>query len=248
MCGVAFATVERLRWWQRQTQWPLTGAAVLFLLAFALPIIDTRLTPAWVRFFGLLAWATWSLFIVDYLMRIHLAPRRLQYVARHWYDLVVLVLPLWHPFRLLRLAALLRVLNRNAAHSLRGRVATYVVLGSSFFAFCGALAVLQAERPDPNANIKSIGDALWWAIATMTTVGYGDRYPVTMTGRFVAVTLMIGGIAVLGLTTATVASWLVERVSARDESQMESLGKQVSALQRQVSDLSRQLRDESSRR
>ena len=240
--------MERLRWWQRQSQWPLTAAAVLFLLSFALPIIDTRLPSAWVRFFGVLAWATWSLFVVDYLVRIYLAPNRKEYVVRHWYDFVVLVLPLWHPFRLLRLAALLRVLNRNAAHSLRGKVATYVVLGSSFFGFCGALAVLQAERPDPNANIKSIGDALWWAIATMTTVGYGDRYPVTMTGRLVAVTLMIGGIAVLGLTTATVASWLVERVSSRDENQLEALSKQVAALQRQVSDLSKQLRDESAPR
>ncbi len=187
----------------------------------------------------MLAWATWGLFVVDYLVRVYLAPRRLDYITKHWYDLIVVVLPLWHPFRLLRLAALLRVLNRNAAHSLRGKVATYVVLGSSFFAFCGALAVLQAERPDPNANIKSLGDALWWAMATMTTVGYGDRYPVTATGRIVAVALMIGGIAVLGLTTATVASWLVERVSARDESQLEALGKQITALQRQVSDLTR---------
>jgi len=240
--------VERLRWWQRQTQWPLTAAATLFLVSFALPIIDTELTPGWVRFFEVLAWVTWSLFVVDYVVRVYLSPDRRKYFVGHWYDFVVLVLPLWHPFRLLRLAALLRVLNRNAAHSLRGKVATYVVLGSSFFGFCGALAVLQAERPDPNANIKSIGDALWWAIATMTTVGYGDRYPVTMTGRMVAVTLMIGGIAVLGLTTATVASWLVERVSARDENQLDALGKQVSALQRQVSELSAQLRDESSRR
>ena len=239
--------MERLKWWQRQTQWPLTVAAVLFLAAFAVPIIDTRLPAAWVRFCDVLAWVTWGLFVVDYGVRVYLAPKRLQYVTKHWYDLIVVVLPLWHPFRLLRLAALLRVLNRNAAHSLRGKVATYVVLGSSFFAFCGALAVLQAERPDPNANIKSLGDALWWAIATMTTVGYGDKYPVTATGRIVAVALMIGGIAVLGLTTATVASWLVERVSARDESQIDALSKQISSLQRQVSELSKQLRDQSSR-
>ncbi|MDA8438512.1 MAG: ion channel [Propionibacterium sp.] len=240
--------MERLRWWQRQTQWPLTVAAVLFLAAFAVPIIDTHLPARWVSFCGVLAWATWSLFVVDYFVRVLLAPRRREYITKHWYDIVVVVLPLWHPFRLVRLAALLRVLNRNAAHSLRGKVATYVVLGSSFFAFCGALAVLQAERPDPNANIKSLGDALWWAMATMTTVGYGDRYPITATGRIVAVALMIGGVAVLGLTTATVASWLVERVSARGESQIEALSKQITSLQRQVADLSRQIRDESTRR
>jgi voltage-gated potassium channel len=65
---------------------------------------------------------------------------------------------------------------------------------------------LDAERSSPDANITDFGDAIWWAVTTMTTVGYGDRYPATSAGRMVAFALMIGGIALLGTATATLAS------------------------------------------
>jgi voltage-gated potassium channel len=73
---------------------------------------------------------------------------------------------------------------------------------------------LDAERSSRDANISDFGDAIWWAVSTMTTVGYGDHYPVTPVGRLVAFGLMIGGIALLGTVTATLASWLVETVAA----------------------------------
>jgi voltage-gated potassium channel len=94
-------------------------------------------------------------------------------------------------------------------------VAIYVTAGSSLIAFIAALAALEAERDADGALITSFGDAMWWACTTMTTVGYGDTYPVTTTGRFIGVGLMIGGIALLGTVTATFASWLVNAV--RDE-------------------------------
>jgi hypothetical protein len=68
--------------------------------------------------------------------------------------------------------------------------------------------MIDAERDAPDASIAIMGDALWWAI---TTVGYGDRYPTTTTGRAIAVELMMAGIALLGVVTATLASWLVDR-------------------------------------
>lgn len=75
------------------------------------------------------------------------------------------------------------------------------------------LAILDAERNQPNANITTFGDALWWAMTTITTVGYRDRFPVTGAGRFVAAGLMVAGIALLGVVTATVAAWFVQRVT-----------------------------------
>src|SRR5262245_49073684 len=75
-----------------------------------------------------------------------------------------------------------------------------------------ALAILDAERTNPDASIRSYGDALWWAISTITTVGYGDLYPTTLEGRLVAAALMIAGIALLGVITASIASWFVQRV------------------------------------
>jgi voltage-gated potassium channel len=126
----------------------------------------------------------------------------------------VIVLPLLRPLRLLRLIPLLSVLNRRAQTGLRGRVAIYVAGGASLLAFVAALAVLDVERSSPDANISDFGDAIWWAVTTMTTVGYGDRYPVTSVGRVVGFGLMLGGIALLGTVTATLASWLVETVAA----------------------------------
>ena len=76
-----------------------------------------------------------------------------------------------------------------------------------------ALATLQAERGAPGANIDTFGDAIWWAIVTIATVGYGDLYPVTPAGRFYAVLLMAGGIAIVGTASATIISYLNERVA-----------------------------------
>ena len=75
----------------------------------------------------------------------------------------------------------------------------------------GAIAVLDAEQDADGANITTFGDALWWASTTVTTVGYGDRFPVTTSGRLVAVALMLVGIAAIGAITAGVAAWLVSR-------------------------------------
>jgi voltage-gated potassium channel len=74
--------------------------------------------------------------------------------------------------------------------------------------------MLDAERGDPEANITNFPDALWWGMTTISTVGYGDQFPVTGEGRLIAVGLMLAGIALLGVVTATIASWFVERIGA----------------------------------
>lgn len=211
-----------LRRWARTTEWPLMGAAVLFLAAYAWPIIDPTLPGALVRLCAGIVWVTWALFALDYLVRLALAPDRRAFVRGHLLDLLVIALPLLRPLRLLRLFTLVRVVNRKASSGLRGQVVAYTVGGSLLLAFVAALAVLDAERGAAGSRLTSFGDALWWAVVTMTTVGYGDYHPVTTMGRVVAVGLMVGGIALLGAVTATLASWLLDRVAevnedARDE-------------------------------
>ena len=209
-------TVHRRRW-EKATNAPLMVAAVIFLVAYALPVLDPN-APTWlIDLCRWLSWVTWGIFAVDLVVRLALADQRLRYLGRHWYDLVVIALPLLRPLRLLRLIPLLSVLNRRAQTGLRGRVAIYVAGGASLLAFVAAIAVLDVERSSPDANITGFGDAIWWAATTMTTVGYGDHYPVTGTGRAVGFGLMLGGIALLGTVTATLASWLVETVAAEKE-------------------------------
>lgn len=144
-----------------------------------------------------------------------LPKRRGRFLRSHLVDLVVIALPLLRPLRLLRLITILNVLNRGVSTGLRGRVAIYVMGATVLTVLVGGLAMLDAERGRVGANIQSPGDAWWWAISTVTTVGYGDRYPVTSSGRVVAVALMVCGIALIGVVTASLASWLIERI--RDE-------------------------------
>lgn len=78
--------------------------------------------------------------------------------------------------------------------------------------------MLEAERFAEGSKITTFGDAIWWAIVTITTVGYGDLYPVTLLGRVIAVVLMLSGIVVIGILTAALASWLVEEIKADKDS------------------------------
>jgi voltage-gated potassium channel len=228
--------MNRLERWERATGWPLTVASLAFLAAYAVPIIRPDVPTALATGCRVTVVVTWALFVLDLLVRVALAKERGRYLLRHWFDVVVLAVPVLRPLRLLRLVTLLSVLNRHAINGLRGRIALYAGGGSLLLGFCGALAVLDAERGRAGANIETFGDAVWWAVVTMTTVGYGDRYPVTAEGRVAATVLMVAGIALLGTVTATLASWLVQRVRA-DESETDQLRRDVAALNAKVDEL-----------
>lgn len=145
------------------------------------------------------------------------------------------------PLRLLRLLTLLNVLNRGAGRSLRGRVAVYVMGATTLVLLMSSLAMLDAERDADAASITSYGDALWWAATTVTTVGYGDRYPVTGTGRLIAVALMLCGIALLGVVTASLASWLVQRVAEVEVAGQAATRRDIEALTAEVAALRTEL-------
>ena len=164
MTAEASERAAQRRRWEKATNWPLMVAAVIFLAAYALPVLDPDL-PTWLLdLCRWLSWITWGIFVVDLLVRLALADKRLRYLGRHWYDLLVIVLPLLRPLRLLRLIPLLSVLNRRAQTGLRGRVAIYVAGGASLLAFVAAIAVLDVERSSTDANITDFGDAIWWAV------------------------------------------------------------------------------------
>jgi len=169
--------------------------------------------------------------------RVVLAPDWRRYVLRHLHDLAVIVLPLLRPLPLL---TVIGALHRRAGATLRGRVAIYVAGSTTVLTVVGALAMLDAERDAPESNIITSGDALWWAVTTITTVGYGDRYPTTTTGRLIAFGLMIAGIALLGVVTVTLASWIVERVSAENAAEGAATAAQIDALMAEVRSLRHQ--------
>ncbi|WP_246078372.1 potassium channel family protein [Modestobacter excelsi] len=176
-----------------------------------------------------------------------LADHRWRFVRQNWVDGLAVLLPLLRPLRILSLVRVARVLDRRLTTSLHGRVAAYVTMTASLVVFMASLAVYDAERGAPGASITSYGDAVWWALTTITTVGYGDEYPVTGDGRLVAVLLMVSGIALLGVVTAAVASWFVSRVAeaaqAQDDADDAALLVEVRALADEVRRLRAELAD-----
>jgi voltage-gated potassium channel len=230
-------------------EWPLMGTAIMFLAAYAWQVIG-RMEGRGAEWLEATLWITWGIFALDYAANLWLAEDRGRWFFRNLHELLIVALPFFRPLRLLRLVTLLSVLHRTVGETLRGRVVTYVAAAASLLVFVGALAVLDVEQSAPDAKILTFGDAVWWAVATITTVGYGDMYPVTPLGRIVAGALMMSGIAVLGVVTASIASWLVQRVEEATVAAAESaeqpvltevgeLAAEVAALRREVAELRR---------
>ena len=230
----------RLRAWERATEWPLTGAAVVFLGAYAWEVL-TNAQGGTKNAAELVIDAVWALFGVDYLVRLTLAPSRGRWFLRHLPDLAIIVLPFLRPLRLLRLVTLVSIMQRSAGTALRGRITLYTVGSAALLIFTSALASLDAERHEPGSSIRTFGQALWWALTTFTTVGYGDTFPVSREGRFIAALLMIGGVALAGVVTATLASWIVSLVDEENAEQEAATRAQVAALQQQVDELSERI-------
>ncbi|RVX39278.1 voltage-gated potassium channel [Nonomuraea polychroma] len=203
--------MDRLTSWERRTSVALLAIGTGFLLSWAIPVLVPDLPPAAHETFRYIQVATWILFTADYLIRLSLAPRRLRFLLRNIPSLLVVLLPLLRPLWLLRALLLLHVIADRVRLPLRVRAVVYVSGTALFLCMVGSIAVLDVERDNPDGNIKTVGDAIWWSLTTMTTVGYGDRFPVTSEGRLVASGLMVAGVALAGVVTAAIASWFVER-------------------------------------
>jgi voltage-gated potassium channel len=211
----AFREADGYATWERRTTAPLAGLAGLFLVTLLLDLL-WRSPPHGVSVtLRVLDYLIWALFLVDYLSRYYLARRRWHFVRTHPLDLLVVVIPTARPLRLLKLArlgAVMGLLARRSRRTAHVRIAVAVTGSALVLLVVAAAAMYDAERDAPGSSIKTFGDGLWWAATTVSTVGYGDKVPVTMEGRLVAVALMVVGISVLGVVTAAVAAWFVEQL------------------------------------
>lgn len=234
---------RRLERWSSAFEWPLVASALLFFVAFAIQIVE-KPTGSLAIALESVIWGTWAVFVIDYVVRLSLAQRKWRWFSRHLLDLAIVVLPMIGPLRLMRFLTVIVIVHRTAGNVLRGRVAIYTVGAALITIVVAALAVLDVE--DGVGNIDTFGDALWWAFVTMTTVGYGDFYPVTIPGRLVAAGLMVCGIALIGVVTATIASWIVERISADTTTAAAATVEEVDLLREELSEV-RALIDEQDR-
>jgi voltage-gated potassium channel len=232
------------RRYEELSQWPLVLLALLFVASYAWGVLRPDLPHPLLVTLRVVTVVAWPVFLADYLLRLALAERRWRFVRQNWVDGLAVLLPLLRPLRVLSLVRVARVLDRRLTTSLHGRVAAYVTMTASLVVFMASLAVFDAERSAPGASITSYGDAVWWALTTITTVGYGDEYPVTGDGRLVAVLLMVSGIALLGVVTAAVASWFVGRVAEAAQAQDDADDAALLVEVRELADEVRRLRAE----
>lgn len=204
-------SARRVDRWEKRAEIPMLLLSAIFLVAYIWSSADDGMGPGLHSSLRVVTWAVWGVFVADFTIRIWLVGRRNRrsYMIAHWYDVAMIVIPVLRGLRVLRLA------DHLWAGLAGGRIAVYAGGTSVTLITLGAFAVLNAESRSPEANITTYGNALWWAVVTTTTVGYGDYYPVTTEGRVVAVGLMIVGIGFIGASTGVFAAALMRRVGKR---------------------------------
>ncbi len=166
------------------------------------------------------------LFIYDFVLRLATAPSRSNYFFRNygWADLLACI-PAFRIFRLFRIYKAYRLVHKYGVAYIktylsknRAAAALYIlVLMVIIIIEVGGFMVLQQERADPAANITTAGDAIWWAYVTITTVGYGDQFPVTGGGRLVGIMVMTTGVAVFATFAGLISSKLLSSPAKEEE-------------------------------
>jgi voltage-gated potassium channel len=204
---------------------PMTVLALLWLPVLVVPAV-VHISARTRNALDTLDYLVWAAFVAEYLIRLYLTPSRWRFVRTHLIDLLVIAIPVVRPLRALRLLRFARTgltlteLLSRARSLLTHRGLHFVLLSVLAIVLVGAALEYGFEEHARGANIHSYGDALWWAIVTVTTVGYGDKYPVTAAGRGVAVVLMLTGIGLVGVLSATIASYFVGQQSGQDMTEL----------------------------
>jgi voltage-gated potassium channel len=187
------------------------------------------------------------LFFGDFLYCFARAENKAKYMLTWgWLDLISSI-PAIEPLRWGRAARVVRVLRvlrgirsarilmrfilerRRQSAALAALLATVLAVGVS------SIAVLELERAAADeANVRTAEDALWWSVVTMTTVGYGDHYPVTMGGRIVAILLMFVGVGLIGIWAGIATSWFLATSEEKQDDTIEALRREVRALREAI--------------
>ena len=160
-----------------------------------------------------------AFFFIEFCIRFRKAENKLKFMRWGWIDLISCI-PMIDALRAGRLLRLIRLFRIIRAFRTTKKVVDHIFANKAQGAFTSvsiiaillvifsAIGILQVEN-DSNSNIKTAEDAIWWAYVTITTVGYGDKFPVTTEGRIIAAILMTAGVGLFGTFTAYVASWFV---------------------------------------
>ena len=188
----------------------LTVLAVAFLIAFSYPAFVEEISTSVQSILDTVQWVSWIAFAADLLVGVLAAESKVHFLKRHPLEILAVLLPFLRPLRLLRFISFGTLVFEKVNLGKSIAISFKVIVTALFLTYLAGIEITLAERGEPGATIQTVGDGFWWAITTLTTVGYGDIYPTTTEGRFIAVGLMVSGICVLGVISATVAAWFVK--------------------------------------
>ena len=201
--------------WEEWSAWPLFALSLVFVAVSSMVVIANNDLGPEASFWSVVAMVVmWLIFIGDFVIRLRLSEDRRIYLRRNSFELVSLLFPVLRAFLLVLYLWRLPVF-RKSPHLQRLRFITTAGSFGLIFVYVAAMLVWLVEHQAPGANILYFGDALWWGFATIATVGYGDYTPITVPGRVIAVGLMLGGIIIVGVTSATVISALTEQMQGQ---------------------------------
>ena len=195
---------DRLKSLERITELPLMLASfTLMPILTGLYLWD--LSPLETRIYSQAQIAVWGLFSVALLAKISVAPDKLKYIRKNWLEVLLVVIPVIRPLRILRAFIWIArdITRMNRLITLESLLAYGIGM-----VLLAATVVTTVERTADGANILSFQDALYWSFVTVSTVGYGDHYPVTVVGKFTAVFLMLFGIGIFGAVIGKLISIL----------------------------------------
>ena len=190
--------------------WLLTALAIAFLYGYSYPAFVPDVSPSSQSILDGIQWVSWIAFAADLLFGVYKSSDKVQFLKKHPLEILAVVLPFLRPLRLLRFISFGTLVFEKVNLGKSIAITFKVIVTALFLTYLAGIEITMAERGKPGATIESVGDGFWWAITTLTTVGYGDIYPTTTEGRFIAVGLMVSGICVLGFISATVAAWFVK--------------------------------------
>lgn len=223
-----------------------------FMLALCIYVLVTlvvttfaSVTPDVLTILAIVDTAICFVFMADFFYKLITAESKLAYLKWGWIDLLSSI-PTLGPLRWGRCARIVRILRLFRGIRSIKQVLVFLVQHRAASAFSTALftsllvvvfasvAVLDFEREEANANIHTAEDALWWAFCTVTSVGYGDLYPISLAGRVVGAATMACGIAVFGTFTGLAASWFLAPQEAEQDEELEEIRNQLGAIEKQL--------------